>query len=276
MMESIKLKRMSQEEFKKFIEAAPEDSYVLIDVREPEEYEEEHLPGATLIPLKEIETGIMELDLNKDFIFYCLSGKRSEIAANLIADLQIVSGKIYYLKGGILYWEGRVLDEYPRINVFDFSKDIISILKKAMDLEKGAERFYRRCSSILKDTTVTKIMSSLARFEVSHARFIFSLIKKFQKDLPAFETLYDSLDGNILEGGMSLEDAIEKVSNLSDNLCLSINEMALEIEFRAYDLYRNLAIREKDPEIIRVMYMLAEQEKLHVKLIANMLSKCVA
>jgi len=41
-----------------------------VDVRTPKEYEEEHLPGARLIPVGELESRWKELDRNKPTITY--------------------------------------------------------------------------------------------------------------------------------------------------------------------------------------------------------------
>ena len=47
----------------------PED-YNLVDVRQPQEYEQAHLPGARLIPLSELAGRLGELDPNKLTIAY--------------------------------------------------------------------------------------------------------------------------------------------------------------------------------------------------------------
>lgn len=59
-----------------------EPEAVWIDNRTPGEYAGGHVEGATLIPFDAIETGIMELELEKDTLIYlyCGSGKRSGIA----------------------------------------------------------------------------------------------------------------------------------------------------------------------------------------------------
>jgi phage shock protein E len=55
---------------------------VWIDVRTPAEYQEGHLPGATLIPYDGIEKGIAALNLTRDtpIYLYCAVGGRAEIA----------------------------------------------------------------------------------------------------------------------------------------------------------------------------------------------------
>jgi CRP-like cAMP-binding protein/rhodanese-related sulfurtransferase len=55
-----------------------------VDVRYKEEWEDGHIPGATLLPLTDIRERMNELDRNGKFITYCLSGKRSAVAAMIL------------------------------------------------------------------------------------------------------------------------------------------------------------------------------------------------
>ena len=48
----------------------------LVDVREPVEYAEEHIDGAKLIPLGELERRSAEIDRDKPLVLMCRSGKR--------------------------------------------------------------------------------------------------------------------------------------------------------------------------------------------------------
>lgn len=47
-----------------------EGSYTLLDVRQPGEYEKEHLPGAILIPLPDLADAYSRLDPSKPIIIY--------------------------------------------------------------------------------------------------------------------------------------------------------------------------------------------------------------
>ncbi len=57
-------------EVKKFLRERDADSYNLVDVRQPGEYECGHLPGARLIPLAELQDRLRELDRTKPTITY--------------------------------------------------------------------------------------------------------------------------------------------------------------------------------------------------------------
>ncbi len=61
---------MSADEVKQFMAEHKPDEYQLLDVRQPKEYEKEHLPGAILIPVRELTDRIGELDFNKPTFIY--------------------------------------------------------------------------------------------------------------------------------------------------------------------------------------------------------------
>jgi glyoxylase-like metal-dependent hydrolase (beta-lactamase superfamily II)/rhodanese-related sulfurtransferase len=76
---------------------------VVLDVREPWEYESGHLPGAVLIPLGQLSQRFSELDPERPVAVICQSGSRSQSAAMLLA--QKGFGKIYNVMGGMNAWE---------------------------------------------------------------------------------------------------------------------------------------------------------------------------
>ena len=60
----------SAEKVKEFLHRKNPEDFNLVDVRQPKEYEEGHLPGAQLIPLGELPNRLGELDPNKPTIVY--------------------------------------------------------------------------------------------------------------------------------------------------------------------------------------------------------------
>ena len=60
----------SVEEVRTFLNEKGPEKYNLVDVRQPKEYEQGHLPGAQLIPLGELANRVRELDPNKPTIAY--------------------------------------------------------------------------------------------------------------------------------------------------------------------------------------------------------------
>jgi rhodanese-related sulfurtransferase len=58
------------EKIRQFMREKSPDEYNLVDVRQPKEYEREHLPGAKLIPLGELKDRLSEIDPDKPTIVY--------------------------------------------------------------------------------------------------------------------------------------------------------------------------------------------------------------
>lgn len=93
---------ISAAEFNQLRKTAP-DSFKLIDVREPEEFQEVKIEGATLIPLDEIsQRGPRELKVDDKIILYCAHGVRSMHA--LMALRQLGFKNLRSLEGGIFAW----------------------------------------------------------------------------------------------------------------------------------------------------------------------------
>ena len=61
---------MNTEETQKFIADHPADAYTLLDVRQPSEYKEGHIPGAVLIPMPQLSDRVSELDPEKTTFVY--------------------------------------------------------------------------------------------------------------------------------------------------------------------------------------------------------------
>ena len=64
------VKALEPDELKHYISQHPEGTYALIDVRQPGEYEKEHIPGAQLIPLPDLANSLNKLDPEKPTIVY--------------------------------------------------------------------------------------------------------------------------------------------------------------------------------------------------------------
>ncbi len=74
----------------------------LIDVREPWEYDEAHIPGCRLIPMGEVPVRLREIDPDSPAVIYCRSGGRSGKIVTLLRGAGY--DKALNLKGGILAW----------------------------------------------------------------------------------------------------------------------------------------------------------------------------
>lgn len=61
---------MTPQQVREFLDRRAPEEYNLIDVRQPGEYRQEHLPGARLVPLAELADRMRELDPTRPTITY--------------------------------------------------------------------------------------------------------------------------------------------------------------------------------------------------------------
>jgi rhodanese-related sulfurtransferase len=93
---------INSSELRKILKANPR-SIFLLDVREPEEFQECHIDGCTLIPLGELSSrALRELNPEDDIVVYCAHGVRSMHA--LMGLKQLGFEKVRSLEGGIAHW----------------------------------------------------------------------------------------------------------------------------------------------------------------------------
>jgi adenylyltransferase/sulfurtransferase len=85
---------------------------VLIDVREPHEWDIVHIEGARLIPLGQLPERLSELDGHAEVVTHCHHGARSMKALEILKGAGF--GKVRSLAGGIDAWAERVETGLPR------------------------------------------------------------------------------------------------------------------------------------------------------------------
>jgi adenylyltransferase/sulfurtransferase len=87
------------------------DDLVLLDVREPNEWNIAHLDGAKLLPVNSITQRASELDTASEMVIYCKTGIRSARALNDLRGLGF--RKLWNLKGGITAWAEEIDSSMP-------------------------------------------------------------------------------------------------------------------------------------------------------------------
>jgi sulfur-carrier protein adenylyltransferase/sulfurtransferase len=87
------------------------DDFLLVDVREPAEWDIVRIPGATLIPKGDLPSRLAELPQNKPIVAYCKSGVRSAEALALLKNAGFADAK--HVQGGVTAWTTQVDKEQP-------------------------------------------------------------------------------------------------------------------------------------------------------------------
>ena len=273
-MPADKIIQINAEELRTYMAAHKENAYLLVDVRQPEEYADGHIPGARPLPIMELVPRLYELPSDRDLFFYCRSGGRSAAAAVLTLEEEVCEANIYNISGGMLAWDGHRIAGAPRWHLFDAVETTTERLHLAMDLEKGAQRFYEYVAENFDGSPYTATFARLATAEIAHAKTIHKFWQRESGSGDSFEDVYATLAGEILEGGSRLEKVLIEVGGLGADACLQLIEMALGIEYAAYDLYRTLADNGPDAGVREAFLQLAQAEKAHMTSLTKTLALC--
>jgi len=84
-------------------------NFVILDVRTPEEFANEHIENAINLDYysETFRDDLSKLDKNKTYLIYCRSGHRSENSLNIMKELNF--REVYNMLGGIIRWKAEGL-----------------------------------------------------------------------------------------------------------------------------------------------------------------------
>ncbi len=148
-----------------------------------------------------------------------------------------------------------------------------------MDLERGAYHFYRAVLDRHREEEFSRTIDLLARAEEGHAHLIYhfykqEVLRQGKEEPQPFVDLYASLPGEVIEGGASRAVMEQMLDNLGKEPCLDIIEMAISIEYAAFDLYRNMADRFQGTGMEDAFLSIAQAEKEHMRIAGEALACC--
>jgi adenylyltransferase/sulfurtransferase len=112
--EQMELAEISVKELKELIDSGADD-FVLVDVRNPNEYQIAKIPGSVLVPLPDIEQGsgvakVKEILNGHRLIAHCKMGGRSAKALGILKEAGIEGTNV---KGGITAWSREIDPNVP-------------------------------------------------------------------------------------------------------------------------------------------------------------------
>ncbi len=263
-------KTITADEYKDMIKNKNIDDYQLIDVRQLKEYEDDHIPGAVLVPLGELEKHLGEFSTEKLTVAYCAIGGRSRAAASILSEAGIK--EVYSLKGGIKAWNGITTQGPPDSGFVRFQEAIKTeeIIAISWAFEEGSKRFYDNMANKFKQTEAEDVFKKLSTVEEHHKTIINELYYKSaaKADIPAFPDYYKTPDEaeEIIEGGLKLEDAVKwaKEKSLKDVL-----DFSMSMEAQQYDLYMRLARVASEEKTKETLKKIAQEEKKHLEKLAG-------
>ena len=269
------LEVMFPDDAAEFISQHAEGTYTLLDVRQPPEYEEEHLPGAKLIPLPELVDSLEGLEAEKPIIVYCAVGGRSRMAAQLLVNQDFK--KVFYLEGGMQAWEGPAA-EGPREFHLQFVRGDETpeeIVELSYGMEMGLKTFHETVRSRAADPELVELLGHLIRAEESHMRRLLEVSTKWGMDPDEIDAFKENLESKVMEGGIDMEEFLAKNDSFLQTVT-GVIDVAMMVETQALDLYLRMAAESSNVEAKEVLFNIAEEEKAHLKALGRTLEGQVA
>jgi rhodanese-related sulfurtransferase/rubrerythrin len=266
------VKSIDSDEAKKFMAEHEEGSYILLDVRQPGEYQADHIPGAKLIPLPGLKDGLSQLDSQKPIIAYCAVGGRSLAAAQLLSGLGFE--KVYNLQGGIKAWQGQKAVGPRGLNLELVRGDETApeIIALAYGMEMGLGIFYRDMIEKSADPELRELLSKLADIETRHKKKLLDLLAEIDSPVKDTEAYEADIRPNILEGGFQLNDFMKKNESFLRSV-QDVLELAMMLETQALDLYLRFAEKSTNTQTRDALFTIADEEKAHLNSLGGLLEQ---
>jgi rhodanese-related sulfurtransferase/rubrerythrin len=268
----IRVRSIDADEARSFIDDHDPGSFTLLDVRQPGEYEKEHIPGAKIIPLPKLSDLYLDLDVEKPTLVYCAIGGRSLVAAKFL------SGKgfedVYNLKGGIKAWNGAKATgpQEFHLTFLEGGETLEAMLKVAYHMEDGLERFYSKLKDKARDRELHDLFAQLAAFEAMHMERVLELYLKLglSDDEAVFDDLADEM--GVMEGGYRMDEFLSR--NKSYLMTpIGVLNVAMMIETQSLDLYSRLADTVADEVAEKFLMAMVDEEKMHLAALGDLLER---
>ncbi|MGM0369235.1 MAG: ferritin-like domain-containing protein [Bacillota bacterium] len=150
----------------------------------------------------------------------------------------------------------------------------LEILKMAISVEEDGEQFYQKCVAANSEPEVKKIFSKLAQQEREHQKYFKKLLKDFDEadSSVSRDYLYQEITSDYLKSlvdNQVFPDDEQATDEIAANLAEAI-EIGIKAEKNSILLYQELVDTEKDPQTIKALKKLVEEEKEHLVRLKNL------
>ena len=267
-----KIETMNVDQAKEWFIGNKGSEFIILDVRQPEEYRSGHLPGAVFIPLPDLINKVGGLDHAKPIIAYCRSGNRSRAAAAFL--LIYGFSKVYSMDGGITAWNGQVATgSYNEgLSMLEGRETAEELISLAMALEEGSRMFYVNVEELTLDTEAKNVLKTIAEAEEKHKTQILQAYKLITGENLTDDILNREPLRGIMEGGVRIDEVVSFLKG-PDKTLLDILEVSMQLEINSLDLYIKILRNIEDAGAKKVFDILIEEEKNHLSKLGKLLGE---
>ena len=270
-----KVKSISPDEVRNIIKVKSTNEYCLIDVRQPGEYEQGHIPGARLIPLAELQSNLDKIRFDRMTIVYCRSGNRSRSGVGILNGAGLEG--VYNMEGGILAYNGLVAAGPPEAGVFCFPENMApeQLIAMAWYIEDGSQRYFDAITDATQDQDIKNIFASLINHKIVHKKSLSQLFQKISgqtvgDDFPI--SVLQRPPHKVMAGCISVPEAVNwsKDKGITDIL-----ELLMSLEANTFDLFLKLGRQVASDRARSVFIKLSEEEAHHLEQLSSILDKTI-
>ncbi len=268
-----RVKSILPQEVRKIIKEKSASDYCLLDVRQPSEYEQGHLPGAKLIPLPELEPKMNALQPNRMTIVYCRSGNRSRSAVGMLNGAGM--DDVYNMEGGILAYNGMVAAGPPEAGVFCFPENMSpeQLIAMAWYIEDGSKSYVGTIKEMNQNVDLKDILTNLYEHKVAHKKTLEKLYEKISGESvrDGFPTYVLKKPPKIVMSGcVNVPDAVNWSKDKDANVIL---DFMMALEANTFDLYLKLGREVKSERARSVFMSLSKEEAGHLDKLSSVFEK---
>ena len=268
-----KVKSISPDEVREVIKNKSADEYCLLDVRQPGEYEQGHLPGAKLIPLGELQSNLDKIKPDRMTIVYCRSGSRSRSAVGILNGAGMEN--VFNMERGILGYRGTQAAGPPEAGVFCFPDNMApeQLAAMAWYIEDGSQRFFEAVKAAARGQEAADVFGHLIAHKTAHKESLYELFKKISEP-PAdgkFPTaVLAKPPHDVMAGCVSVPDAIAWAK---DKQIADILDVLMALEANTLDLYLKLGRQVSSERASSIFMELSEEQVRHLEQLAAIFEK---
>ncbi|MCX8069745.1 MAG: ferritin family protein, partial [Thermodesulfovibrionales bacterium] len=182
--------------------------------------------------------------------------------------------QVYSMERGMLAWQGLQAEgSYDMgMNLINKDMDLKHFAALTWAMEDGTGKFYTEISELVKDEGLKKLLKDLASAEQRHQDNILKSIESVGENISDVREIIDSSFKDIMEGGISLNEAIEKIK-LAKPFEESVVEFSMQIEINSLDLYLKIFNMIEEDEAKDFINSIIEEEKVHLKRLGDVIER---
>lgn len=259
---------ITPQQLQEYVANNPEENYMLIDVRQPSEYSEQHIAGAKLMPLGEVlNDGPLceEVKSTKEpfIIFSCRSGGRSSRAASYFAN-QLGMPNVFNLKGGMLGWDGPRMQGMPTVGELARTNAGKQVLERVLGARKASFNLYSELVKELEGKTEKQLALDLAKAEKQTARDLYGCLHGLcGQPVDGFEDAFAAVPAGEMIDGTPFSEALNEAKEALTQGTRALQTWCYANNLAAYDVFRHLYNSAKSDTAREIYIALAERQKQH-------------